>query len=122
METGLRKALQRDEFDLQFQPLVDLSDRRVFGVEALVRWRTPEGFALPGRFIPLAEKTGLIVQIGEWVLRRAAERMKAWLDAGFALQVLAINMSPRQFERPDLCERIADILGETGLAVRPGRD
>jgi len=115
METGLRRALERDEFVLQFQPLVDLADRRAFGVEALVRWRTPEGVSPPGRFIPLAEKTGLIVQIGEWVLRRAAERMRAWLDAGVELKTLSINISPRQFERGDLCERIAAILGETGL-------
>ncbi len=115
METGLRRALERDEFVLQFQPLVDLADRRAFGVEALVRWRTPEGVSPPGRFIPLAEKTGLILQIGEWVLRRAAERMKAWLDAGVDLKTLSINISPRQFERADLCERIAAILEETGL-------
>src|SRR6185437_9591261 len=115
METGLRRGLERDEFVLQFQPLVDLADRRAFGVEALVRWRTPEGLAPPGRFIPLAEQTGLILQIGEWVLRRAAERMKAWLDAGVNLKTLSINISPRQFERGDLCERIATILMETGL-------
>jgi diguanylate cyclase (GGDEF)-like protein/PAS domain S-box-containing protein len=115
METGLRRALERDEFVLQYQPLVDLADRRPFGVEALVRWRAPEGMAPPGRFIPLAEKTGLIVQIGEWVLRRAAGRMKAWLDAGVDLKTLSINISPRQFERGDLCERIAAILGEVGL-------
>ncbi len=115
METALRRALERDEFALQFQPLVDLANRRTFGVEALVRWVTAAGVAPPGRFIPLAEQTGLIVQIGEWVLRRAAERMKAWLDDGLELEVLAINISPRQFERPDLCERIAAILGEAAL-------
>jgi diguanylate cyclase (GGDEF)-like protein/PAS domain S-box-containing protein len=115
METGLRRALEHDEFVLQFQPLVDLADRRAFGVEALVRWCAPEGMSPPGRFIPLAEKTGLILQIGEWVLRRAAERMKAWLDAGVDIKTLAINISPRQFERADLCERIATILIETGL-------
>ena len=115
MEIGLRRALERDEFVLQFQPLIRMHDRRTFGVEALVRWRTPEGIAPPGRFIPLAEKTGLIVQIGEWVLTRAAQRMKAWLDAGVKLDTLAINISPRQFERPDLCESIADILNAAGL-------
>jgi PAS domain S-box-containing protein/diguanylate cyclase (GGDEF)-like protein len=115
METGLRRALEREEFALQFQPLVDLSDRRIFGVEALLRWRAPEGLTPPGRFIPLAEKTGLIVQIGEWALRRAVERMKVWLDAGLKIDVLSVNISPRQFERPDLAERIAAILSETGL-------
>ena len=115
METGLRRALERGEFVLQFQPLIDLADRRAFGVEALVRWRSPEGMTPPGRFIPLAEKTGLILPIGEWVLRQAAERMKAWLDAGIDLHTISINISPRQFERADLAERIVAILGETGL-------
>ena len=115
MEIGLRRALERDEFAVQFQPLIDLAGRRTFGVEALLRWRTPEGLIPPGRFIPLAEKTGLIVQIGEWVLRRAAERMKAWLDAGVGLDTLAINISPRQFERPDLVERVVAVLSEVGL-------
>ncbi len=117
LENGLRRALEHDEFVLQFQPLVDLSDRRTFGVEALVRWRRPDGLVAPGLFIPLAEKTGLIVQIGEWVLRRASERMKAWLDAGVDLDVLAVNVSPRQFERPDFCDRITAILKETGLPL-----
>jgi len=115
MEVGLRRALDRDELALQFQPLVDLEGSRTFGVEALVRWRAPEGMMAPGKFIPLAEKTGLIVQIGEWVMRRAAERMKAWLDAGVALDTLSINLSPRQFERPDLVQTVAGILSGVGL-------
>ena len=115
MEIGLRRALEHDELVVQFQPLVDLADRRVFGVEALVRWRSADGLVPPGRFIPLAEKTGLIVPIGEWVLRRAASRMKAWLDAGLPLDTLSVNLSPRQFERPDIIERVVEILQETGL-------
>ena len=115
MEIGLRRALERDEFVLQYQPLVDLADRRAFGVEALLRWRSPDGLIPPGQFIPLAEKTGLIVQIGEWVLRRASERMKAWLDAGVELEVLSVNISPRQFERADVCDRIAAIIADTRL-------
>lgn len=115
MEVGLRRALERDELVLQFQPLVDLALSRTFGVEALVRWRAPEGLIPPGKFIPLAEKTGLIVPIGEWVMRRAAERMKAWLDAGVALDTLSINLSPRQFERADLVEKVVSILSATGL-------
>ncbi len=115
LEIGLRRALERDELDLQFQPLVELNSGRIFGVEALVRWRAPEGLTPPGKFIPLAEKTGLIVPIGEWVLRRAAQRMKSWLDAGCELDVLSVNISPRQFERPDFCDRIVGILDECGL-------
>ena len=115
MEVGLRRALERNEFVLQFQPLVDLAVSRAFGVEALVRWRSPEGLTPPGKFIPLAEKTGLIVQIGEWVMRHAAERMKAWLDAGVELDTISINLSPRQFERPDVVETVAAILTQAGL-------
>ena len=117
MEIGLRRALERDELVLQFQPLIDLSDGHAFGVEALVRWRAPEGIMAPGKFIPLAEKTGLIVQIGEWVMRRAAERMKAWLDQGVKLDTLSINLSPHQFERPDIVETVAGILSSAGLPL-----
>ena len=77
--------------------------------------RAPEGLTPPGKFIPLAEKTGLIVQIGEWVMRHAAERMKAWLDAGVELDTISINLSPRQFERPDVVETVAAILTQAGL-------
>ena len=115
MEVGLRRALERDELTLQFQPLIDLAASRTFGVEALVRWRSPEGLMAPGRFIPLAEKTGLIVQIGEWVMRRAAWHMKAWLDAGVALETMSINLSPLQFERPDLVDTVAGIISDVGL-------
>ena len=115
MEIGLRRALERDELALQFQPLIDLSDGHAFGVEALVRWRAPDGLMPPGRFIPLAEKTGLIVQIGEWVMRHAAARMKAWLDQGVRLDTLSINLSPQQFERPDLVETVQEILTSAGL-------
>ena len=115
MEIGLRRALERDELVLQFQPLMDLATSRTFGVEALVRWRAPDGLIAPGKFIPLAEKTGIIVQIGEWVMRRAAERMKGWLDAGVELDTLSINLSPRQFERSDLVETVSGIISGSGL-------
>jgi PAS domain S-box-containing protein/diguanylate cyclase (GGDEF)-like protein len=116
MEIGLRRALERDELVLQFQPLIDLATSQTFGVEALVRWRTPDGLTPPGKFIPLAEKTGIILQIGEWVMRRAAERMKVWLDSGMALDTLSINVSPRQFERADLVDSVAAIISQAGLA------
>jgi PAS domain S-box-containing protein/diguanylate cyclase (GGDEF)-like protein len=116
MEIGLRRALERDELVLQFQPLVDLATSQTFGVEALVRWRTTEGLTPPGKFIPLAEKTGIILQIGEWVMRHAAEHMKVWLDSGVALDTLSINVSPRQFERPDLVESVVSIISAAGLA------
>ena len=119
LETRLRRALDQDEFILHYQPLVALTSGRIFGVEALVRWQAPdEGLLSPGRFIPLAEETGLIVPLGEWVLRAACECMKSWLDAGLPLDVLAVNLSPRQFRQGDLHERIRAILAETGLPPR----
>ncbi|WP_133718844.1 EAL domain-containing protein [Methylocaldum gracile] len=116
LETRLRHALDRDEFVLHYQPLVTLTDGRIFGVEALLRWQIPDqGLLSPNRFIPLAEETGLIVPLGEWVLRTACRCMKAWLDAGLPLEMLAVNLSPRQFQQGDLHERIRAILAETGL-------
>lgn len=119
LETRLRHALEQDEFVLHYQPLVALTDGRIFGVEALVRWQIPGvGLLSPSRFIPLAEETGLIVPLGEWVLRTACARMKTWLDAGLPLEMLAVNLSPRQFQQGDLHERIRAILAETGLMSR----
>ena len=118
LEAGLRRGLERGEFALQFQPLIGLGDRRAFGAEALVRWRSPSGLIAPLQFIPLAEKTGLIIPLGDWVLREACARMKAWLDAGYPLETIAVNLSPRQFDRADLCSRIETILRETGLAAK----
>jgi diguanylate cyclase (GGDEF)-like protein/PAS domain S-box-containing protein len=119
LETRLRHALDQNEFVLHYQPLVALAEGRVLGVEALVRWQVPgEGLLSPDRFIPLAEETGLIVPLGEWVLRTACACMKAWLDAGLPLKTLAVNLSPRQFRQGDLHETIRAILAETGLPSR----
>ena len=115
LEAGLRRALDRGEFALQYQPLIELAERRAFGAEALVRWRSPSGLIAPNQFIPLAEKTGLIIPLGDWVLREACARMKRWLDAGLGLRIMAVNLSPRQFDRADVCDRIQAILEETGL-------
>jgi len=117
IEAGLRRALARGEFALQFQPQVRLADGRAMGAEALIRWRSPEGLVSPGDFIPLAEKTGLIVPIGDWVLEESCRRMKSWLDAGFDVSTIAVNLSSREFDLPDLHERIRSILDETGLAA-----
>ncbi len=119
LETRLRHALEQDEFVLHYQPLVTLTDGRIFGVEALVRWQIPGvGLLSPSRFIPLAEETGLIVPLGEWVLRTACARLKTWQDAGLPIEMLAVNLSPRQFQQGDLHERIRAILAETGLMSR----
>jgi diguanylate cyclase (GGDEF)-like protein/PAS domain S-box-containing protein len=114
----LRKALAQEEFVLHYQPLNDMSQRRITGVEALIRWIDPvEGMISPVRFIPLAEETGLIVEIGSWVLRTACRQMKLWQDAGSSIDRMAVNLSPRQFRHPDLVGLVRDILWETGLAA-----
>ncbi|MDR3464798.1 MAG: EAL domain-containing protein [Xanthobacteraceae bacterium] len=116
LETDLRRALENDEFVLQYQPLVSITDRRIKGVEALIRWRTPGGGLMPpGLFIPVAEETGLIIPLGEWVLRAACRQMMAWRGAGVMLDCIAVNLSPAQFNDPLLTQRVSDILEVTGL-------
>jgi diguanylate cyclase (GGDEF)-like protein len=116
LEAGLRRALERGEFSLHYQPLIDTSTRKTVGLEALVRWRHPErGLVPPADFIPLAEETGLILPLGEWVLRAACTQARAWQDAGLAPLTVAVNLSARQFRQRDLPEFIARVLKETGL-------
>jgi diguanylate cyclase (GGDEF)-like protein/PAS domain S-box-containing protein len=116
MENKLRRALERDELVLHYQPKVELRRGGVVGVEALVRWQSPEeGLVPPDRFIPLAEETGLIVPLGDWVLRQACAQAKKWLDAGLPAMPMAVNMSARQLTRRTLLADIARILEQTGL-------
>jgi diguanylate cyclase (GGDEF)-like protein/PAS domain S-box-containing protein len=116
MENLLRVALDKDQFTLHYQPLVD-DGRGIVGVEALLRWSSPElGEVGPELFIPVAEETGLIVSLGEWVLNQACRQVKAWQEAGRADLYVAVNLSPRQFRHKGLVQTIARILGETGLA------
>jgi EAL domain-containing protein (putative c-di-GMP-specific phosphodiesterase class I)/CheY-like chemotaxis protein len=116
LEGGLGLAVGRNEFELYYQPLVELKTRQIVGMEALVRWRNPlRGLVLPGEFIPLAEESGLIIGIGEWVLRAACTQAKAWQKAGFGPRRVAVNMSAHQFNHPDICQTILGILDETGL-------
>lgn len=115
-EPQMRRALVRDEFVLHYQPLVSLADRGVIGVEALIRWNDPRrGLVSPAEFIPLAEETGLIVEMGDWVLRTACRQMRSWLDQGLCLDHLAVNISARQLQRPDFVDRVAALLCETRL-------
>jgi len=116
LENGLYHALARNEFLLHYQPQVDLRTGEIAGMEALVRWQHPElGLVSPAMFIPVAEDSGLIVSIGEWVLRTACAQNKAWQLAGFKPISVAVNLSARQFRQPDLAEMVAGILRETGL-------
>ncbi|MGV2051936.1 putative bifunctional diguanylate cyclase/phosphodiesterase [Agrobacterium sp. 22-209-1] len=112
----LRKAVQRDEFVLHFQPQVDLASGRISGVEALVRWQHPtEGLLGPAEFIGLAEETGLIVELGANILRKACHQAQAWVAAGLSPVKIAVNISPRQFQG-GLVQQIRSVLKETGLA------
>ena len=118
IENALRKALERGEFALHYQPQVDLDSGRIIGAEALLRWQHPElGLVSPARFIGLAEETGLIVPIGAWVLRTACAQAREWLEHshGHAPMKMAVNLSARQFSQPDLVQMISDVLAETGL-------
>jgi diguanylate cyclase (GGDEF)-like protein/PAS domain S-box-containing protein len=119
IETRLRHALDRDEFLLHYQPLIDTSTGRATGVEALLRWQ-PVGEApiAPDRFIPIAEETGISVELGTWVLRTACAQARAWQQAGLTLEGVAINLSARQFEREDLVDLVRATLQDTGLLPR----
>ena len=119
LEGKLRRALERGEFSLHYQPQVDLRSKRIFGVEALIRWNQPDlGMVSPAKFIPLAEETGLIVPIGAWVVRTACRQCKAWQDAGLPPVTVAVNISARQFREKNLLQVVAQILTETGLNPR----
>jgi len=116
LETHLRQALARNELHLVYQPKVNLSTGTISGVEALLRWNHPElGIVSPARFIPLAEETGLIVPIGDWVLRTACMQNKAWLAAGLPPIVVSVNISVRQFQQPDVAGWVMQALRDTGL-------
>ncbi len=116
MESSLRHALERDEFVLHFQPQVDLHSREITGMEALLRWNHPDlGLLYPNQFMLLAEETGLIISIGEWVLKQACKQAVEWLGAGIPPLRIAVNLSALQFRKNDLVETIAGILDSVGL-------
>jgi EAL domain-containing protein (putative c-di-GMP-specific phosphodiesterase class I) len=113
---NLRRALDRNEFRLHYQPKLALDSGRVIGLEALIRWDSPgEGVIGPNRFVPIAEESGLIVPIGEWVLRTACRQVRVLQAEGFPPVVVSVNMSPAQFRQGGLAETVARILDETGL-------
>jgi diguanylate cyclase (GGDEF)-like protein/PAS domain S-box-containing protein len=118
LETGLRRALAHDEFRVHYQPIISLDSWRISGFEALLRWEHPEhGYVSPLKFIPVAEETGLIIPIGQWVLKEACKQLRVWQDQ-FPSQpplAMAVNLSGKQFSQPDLIDRIAQILKESDL-------
>jgi len=117
LENGLYKAIEKSEFVLYYQPQIDLQNGKIVGMEALIRWDHPEqGLIAPDRFIPLAEETGLICQMDEWVLRTACEQNRAWQLLGLPPMRVAVNLSARQFLQANTVKTIAQILAETGLA------
>jgi diguanylate cyclase (GGDEF)-like protein/PAS domain S-box-containing protein len=119
LETHLRRALERNQLVLRYQPRVNLVNGQIVGAEALLRWRIPQrGTIPPIRFITLAEETGLIVPIGKWVLQTACAQNKAWQAAGFPPIVVSVNVSPRQFRHESLVQTVADALRSTGLEPR----
>ncbi|MET0093531.1 MAG: GGDEF domain-containing phosphodiesterase, partial [Sedimenticola sp.] len=116
LENDLRLAIKRDEFQVYYQPQYSLSNRQLVGAEALLRWKHSElGYVSPIKFIPLAESVGLILSIGEYVLRESCIQMKRWLEAGHALERIGVNVSGQQIQRGDFVQTVRNILEETGL-------
>jgi diguanylate cyclase (GGDEF)-like protein/PAS domain S-box-containing protein len=119
LEADLRRAVERKEFLLHYQPIVSLEDGRIKSIEALVRWAHPQrGLIQPMEFIPLAEDTGLIVPMGEWILRTACAQAKQWRDAGYRNMRVQVNFSARQFQTQNLRDLVGSVLKETGLEAR----
>jgi len=119
LESALRRALERNEMLLHYQPQLDANGEQLVGVEALLRWRHPEfGMVSPAEFIPLAETSGQIVAIGEWVLRTAVAQLKAWMDAGVPPMVMAVNLSAVQFRHAGLPAVVARALNDAGLPAK----
>ncbi|MFQ5579065.1 MAG: EAL domain-containing protein [Nitrospiria bacterium] len=119
LESALRHALEREEFLLHYQPLINLKSGKIIGMEALIRWKRKGGELIPPfKFIPLAEETGLILDIGYWVIASAAKQLKAWEVAGFTQMAVSVNVSAPQFKQPKFSEEVAQIIETT--EIRPG--
>ncbi len=116
LKTSLYSALKREEFLVYYQPQISMNTGKIVGAEALVRWKHHEkGLIPPTEFIPVAEKTGFIIPLGEWILQTACKQIQAWKNDGFSGLRVAVNLSPRQFHQPDLSSRVAQILEKIGL-------
>ena len=116
LESSLRHAIERGELLLHYQPLVNIADGSIVATEALARWNHPElGLVAPARFIPVAEDSGLIVPLGEWVLRQACSQLKQWREQGVQLRRMVVNLSPHQFRQKRLVQTFSRVLSETGV-------
>lgn len=119
LESSLRNAMHNNQLILYYQPKIHLKEGNISGIEALIRWEHPAlGLIDPARFIPIAEETGLIMQIGEWILREACRTNKFWQDEGYEHLTVSVNISPKQFHHPDFAKSLATVLKETGLDPR----
>ncbi|MER3424253.1 MAG: hypothetical protein C4293_14545, partial [Nitrospiraceae bacterium] len=119
LENALRKAIEQEDLQVYYQPQIDLTTGRIVGLEVLARRQQSElGSVPPAQFIPVAEDTGLIVPIGEWVMRKACLQIKAWHKEGWSTMQLSVNLSPRQFKQPNLVKMVEQVLLETGLPSR----
>jgi EAL domain-containing protein (putative c-di-GMP-specific phosphodiesterase class I) len=117
IERSLQQAIERQEFSLHYQPLIEVATRRVVATEALIRWQHPElGELLPAQFIPIAEERGLMVPIGDWVMQQACKQNRAWHEAGLPRVPVAVNVSALQFRENDFPRRVAQILEDAPLA------
>ena len=116
MEKHLRKAIERNELELLYQPIFNVATQKFIGAEALLRWDNHEfGKIPPNEFIPVAEETGLIVKIGEWVIRRACNTIKAWINQGISISRMAVNVSAVQLLHKGFASQVESILTEVGL-------
>lgn len=116
LENALRKAIKQNQFYIEYQPKLNIHENKIVGMEALVRWNHPDlGMIPPGKFIPLAEETGLIVPIGEWILRESCKQTKKWQDEGYGSLICAVNVSVRQMQDSNFVNIVQEILLETGL-------
>lgn len=119
LEIALRRAMEKEELEVYYQPQIDLCSGRLIGVEALLRWHHPDrGMVPPVEFIPIAEETGLINEIGVWVMQEACSQNKQWQDDGFVPICMAVNISPRQFRRVNLVAQVEQVLAATNLDAR----
>jgi len=117
LKNDLHQALKNGEFVLHYQPQFDLASGRITSLEALIRWNSPEhGLVMPGKFIPVAEESGLIMQIGEWVMREVCRQQRIWQDAGFEPLTVAVNLSAIQFRRGDIADTVTSIMRHAGIA------